>query len=135
MSAWIVSEDHIDALVCGAIVHNVPFDGKEVTAQNATEVGQALWEENHKSINHRYAHHGITPTPEYRFIGETTLKPEWLFKQAACYNYQTCEHPGYRESAAKRFVEDLTHAISEAMDVPVDMIRASREYDNGPWGI
>ena len=133
MSAWIVSADHIDALVCGAIVYGIPFDGEEVTAENASAVGQALWRENHKSVNHRYDLRDRTPA--FAFVGETTLRAISLFKQACCYNYQTCEHDGYERSAAKAFVDALKEACLRELGMTSDQAYESAGYDAAPWGI
>lgn len=133
MSSWIVSQDHIDALVCGAIVHGLSFDGEPVTPENATEVGQALWDENHRGVNYRYGRGKNTPT--YSFIGETRLNPINLFKQAGCYDYQSCDRPAYRKSAARRLVDDLQEACLAELGIPRDEAYNSREYDRAPWGI
>lgn len=133
MSAWIVSEDHIDALVCGAIRFGVPFDGEPVTPENATDVGQALWHENHKSVNYRYD--SREKTPVYRFVGETTLRPMSLFKQCRCYDYQTCEHDGYESSAAQRLMADLEAACLRELGMTDDQASSSKDWDAVPWGI
>jgi len=50
MSAWIVSQNHIALLVEACFKYKVvkPEDG------TPDDVGQMLWEENHRSINYRY---------------------------------------------------------------------------------
>ncbi len=85
MSAWIVEKGHIDCLVQAMIAEDI------VTMDRATDVGRVLWHENHLSIEARY---GDEPnTPEYTFRGiEAPLDDLIVWRQLACYSYQTCEH-------------------------------------------
>lgn len=122
MSAWIVSKAHIDVLVTGLVRSEV------VASEGLTpdQLGQALWEENHRSVNYRYGEH--TPTPEYRHEAHD-VPPVVLAKQVTCYQYQSCEHDGWMESPAKRWTDKLTLLLWARVD------QSSPEYDEAPWGI
>ena len=90
MSAFIVPKGQIDALVQSLIVEGV------ITPRRRNEVGQLLWHENHLSLQARY---GDEPnTPEYTAeIIEAPLDDLKVWRLLDCYDYQTCEHEGWRE--------------------------------------
>lgn len=152
VSAFIVSETHIRSLLDVAI--NGPSDchiairpgssaftgyftwhAPDTTAMfgarlerldvgNADRVGQMLWNENYASVNHRY---NEAEEPEVF----THLRPRHrltfaeAFKAINCYEYQSCEHPGWEGSNAKAFCDALTARL----------IYTLPGYDEAPWGI
>lgn len=132
MSAWIVAKPHIDALVQSLVVAGlVPLD-------QATETGQMLWKENHRSVNYRYGERRRTPS--YTFTGiEAPLDPVVMVKQCGCYSYQTCEHPGWDKSKAKRLIDALAVHLRATVDPPLryvpDWGYEDQRYDDAPWGI
>jgi hypothetical protein len=155
MSAWIVSKQHIDVLVRGALEqggfhhhvrwYNVLPDhpGKFATPEGegvilASQLGQMLWRENHKSVNCRYSENRRTPPYVYEEPSEflftkrdgwstpqTRVNPAVLAKQVHCYNYQTCEHSGYRSSKAHSLVLYLGYAVSSNVE----------GYEDTVWGV
>ena len=131
MSAWIVSKAHIDVLIGAALdegyggrFHWYTADGKahELSRENANEVGAMLWAENHRSVNARY--NESTPVPEYTFERRGTVSPGGVAKAVNCYEYQSCEHDGWRGSAAFEFCAALTG----------EMARKLPGYEDAPWG-
>ena len=146
MSAYIVSKAHIDAIVTFAVggtrrVGTVKRIGQDagqcayVSSSDYTpsQIGAALWAENHASVNYRYK--DITPVPAYVFRptchGSTCTKstrlltPLDIIKLCQSLKYQSCEHPGWEASFANDF---LNRVISSA-------IGALPGYDNAFWGI
>jgi hypothetical protein len=119
MSAFIVSKAHIDRIVSTA--NRWRYSDMRMSPD---DLGRMLWLENLKSVAYRYpddrdgdrpgpsgltddqiAHYRWTPTPE--------LTPVEALKAIRCYDYQSCEHPGYETSQARRFVQIFTEeAIS-----------------------
>src|SRR5437879_998359 len=105
MSAWIVGKDHIDLMVSAAL-RMVGWNPKYVNvAETADLLGQRLWEENHRSINHRYNEGEETPEYHWTPVAEldegAELRGEVLVQvvhNAHCYEYQSCEHPGWKDS-------------------------------------
>lgn len=156
MSAWIVSKAHIDVLVAGVLEqggfqHRGKFisvvgdddvyDG-EAECIDATELGELLWRENHKSINYRYGTRERTPSYVYRapekhqttsktwgstkYLDEQTrVDSGVLAKQVACYDYQTCEHQTYYRSRAYSVVCALSRALVSKVE----------GYEDAPWGV
>lgn len=151
MSAWIVSKAHIDALVGAAVTYDRGSGlryysneaGPDVTGMvhwdrsNANHLGRMLWGENLKSIVYRYPNDasGDRPGPNdftdddvdtYQFPrGADYREPIVVLKSIDCYEYQSCEHPEWRGSAAKQFCEALRRRL----------IGELPGYDDAPWGI
>lgn len=143
MSAFMVSKEHIDALVATAL-HGprdnskpggygqgrwfAPYFGDEPTAQqltiqNASELGDMLVKENLSSIHYRYPdtinNPENTPGPceaywmvDYVFPPQTkALSIVQCCKALACYEYQSCEHPEWRNSTAREFCNALRDSL------------------------
>ena len=154
MSAWIVSKEHIDALVSAALVvaqeNRSSFrwadaDGNhshELTytdTERATQVGKMLWAENLASINARYVDtidhpencpgpndfEGVSTVDKYRFTRTPRIPPVAILKAISCYEYQSCEHDEWKTSQALQFCESLTGS----------MIGLLPGYDEAPWGL
>ncbi len=116
MSAYIVSKAHIDAIVTFAVggtrrvgtVKRMAEDaghGKYVSSSDYTpsQIGAALWAENHASVDHRYTE--TTPAPAYVFRptghGSACSKPTRLLTPLDIINYAQCAvmHSGARIGA------------------------------------
>lgn len=148
MSAWIVDKLHIDYLVQAAMqrphLHPMRFGDTQVTYATADEVGRELWAENAMSVSYRYrnsrpmnagtfsnlpgpcdfdheslANYSLPSFPRVRF------DPVVALKAIDCYQYQSCEHPGWEGSAAHRFTQELRQF----------MVTLLPGYDEAPWGI
>ena len=146
MSAYIVSKAHIDGIVTFAVGGTRRVGTVKRMAEDAghcnyvsssdytpSQIGAALWAENHASVDYRYSE--TTPVPAYVFrpkcSGSTCTKttrlltPLDIIKLCQSLKYQSCEHPGWDASFAHDF---LNRVISAA-------IGALPGYDNAFWGI
>jgi hypothetical protein len=125
MSAWTVSAAHIDALINSALEHGVLESGPKAQLD---AVGQVLWAENYKSVNYRYDED--TPVPDYSFTGtEKPLDPVAVLTAAHSYAYQSCEHPGWESSLARRWVTKLIVALEADPRVPGPGARSDEGWD------
>lgn len=127
MSAYVVSKDHIDALITfwkyGEYNHK-PSDEADMT-------GQLLWEQNVKSVNFRYRESNHIPaeeTPAYQHEDKHThdgrrLTPVDIIKLVQCWQYQSCED--HEQSTA-------WGVSCRILDMAIDKLDG---YDNAPWGI
>ncbi|MEA5456723.1 hypothetical protein SPF06_18525 [Sinomonas sp. JGH33] len=151
MSAWIVSQDHIDLMVTVAL-RIAEFNPRYVDVAAAGDaLGTDLWEENHRSVNHRYSE--STPTPAYSWTpvadveGGAPLVGAHLvqiLKAVHCYDYQTCEHPEWTSSKAfyvSRTIEQWAERQLGAMDWPEDEATVFPDHpprwrgmDDAAWG-
>lgn len=146
MSAWIVSKAHIDALVQSMIVERV------ISPADANDVGRELWRENLRSVAYRYPNDGDGERPGpidfrdshvegYRFAGiEAPLDELCIWKQTACYDYESCEHPDYLLSEACNHVSRLADRIAARHGLNRDewdraLPKDATGHDPYPWGL
>lgn len=108
--------------------------------ERASEVGMMLWAENLASINYRYPdteedHESIPGPADFRpdhvisyahkSVNLAGVDPAALLKVISCYDYQSCEHPGWRKSEAYAFCQALQAKL-------IDQLPG---YNAAPWGI
>lgn len=137
MSAYIVNREHIAYLIEAALSRAIIKDHGSMdwylddenerfgykrfqlpmgNYDRATEVGQMLWDENIKSVSYRYDDCQLDNLPGP--VGETfvfefchdwrrQITPVQVLKACNGYIYQSCEHPGWKTSEAKAFIDSL----------------------------
>lgn len=139
MSAWVVSDEHINVLLWAGMRSrpNIPLvwyfgnptQRGSLDYDTADEVGQMLRNVNIDSVNHRYngPEPGTGVYPEYRYRQPLCMSwtPVEVLKAIECYEYQTCEIPGWHDSEAYAFCRELRFR----------MIAALPGYDTAPWVI
>jgi hypothetical protein len=140
MSAWIVSKAHIDLLVLAGTPHGPDKlhyqDGDkwvEARPENRDEIGQMLVMECVASVSYRYPQDSVEagelPGPVEPYYVEpytyttrhTVLEPGEVLQLIACYEYQSCEHPGWESSAAADYCRQLFR-------------KTAMTFATGPWG-
>lgn len=108
MSAWTVSNAHIDVMVNAAAEYNL------LSGKDPQTVGQMLWRENYRSVNARYGER--TRTPHYVLsTTEAPLLPAAVVAAVRCYSYQSCEHAGWQASTARKLSDALVAAAESRM--------------------
>lgn len=147
MSAWIVSRTHIDLLVTagldlpgrdthgGILSWYVDGNRHTLTTSNADEIGQMVWAENVASVSHRYPDDGPGDLPgpngfhaaDVLLYSHTWVRgiidPTVVLRAIDCYEYQSCEHPGWKASRARAFCVALQEAAVGQLP----------GYDQAPW--
>src|SRR5262245_14347801 len=154
MSAYMVDRNHIRYLVeaarcrrlngdgtlywfhCGVAYLLDSNKGTDCVNRPPAAVGQMLWDENRTSIEARYPDtredfsNATGPCDEsfvydrHELLSREPFDPVQVLKSCACYEYQACEHDGWKDSEAHAFIEALRdHAIA-----------ALPGYDNAIWG-
>lgn len=103
--------------------------------ERAAEVANMLWQENIKSVSHRYPNESSATLPG-PIGGSFVIEPHHIkpyrvrvevvqvLKACHCYAYQSCEHDGWKTSDAKAFIDALE---SQA-------VRKLPGYDEAEWG-
>lgn len=83
--------------------------GRELTEETAGRVGAMLWAENVRSVNHRYDEGDWEPVYPGLPRGwrAVNVDPAKVLSVISCYEYQSCEHPEWRESEAFAYVGAL----------------------------
>ena len=130
MSAWTVNKKMIDVLMTEAIRARDPIyftasDGEsyKIDRDNVNEIGQALWNANYKSVNHRY--NEDTKAPQYKYeMDSYHRKAVDVIKSCKCFDYQTCEFPEWEETVEKDILERIMHKA----------INRLPGYEEAPWG-
>lgn len=128
MSAYVVNQNHISAIVRWACRNNVSVyysnPTRSLKAGQEQEMAEILLAENVKSVNYRY---NETAEPEAIVYDAfaTILKPVEVIKACQCLEYQSCEHDGWDDSVAKKILDTITDAA----------IRNLPGYDAAPWEI
>lgn len=127
MSAHLCSSDHISTMV------------KIVTSLNALDVlPEALFDTllngNLNSLEYRYPGSTLkdwtTAEPTYNDTVPVPESAAW-YKIASYYDYQACEHPGYKESEAFKLVT----LLQEQAKFLNPALTADQLHDIGSWGI
>jgi hypothetical protein len=115
MSAFTVGQDHIDLLVTAMVLTMDNIPNEHGTSVTAAHLGQTLLAENYASVNYRYEEQTTVPVYEFNPVMELMppRKPtpwHWVqaYKAFSCYEYQSCEHPGWKDSTAKLWVDRMT---------------------------
>ena len=140
MSAFEVSEAHIDALVEARSWIEYTFTPRPLREMSDDEIGQMLRLENIRSLHYRYPAH-VQPTDKarcaaYRFkrsrliaalggVDDRAVNCVKLIKAIHCYEYQSCEHPEWEGSAAHAYCKDILARLVEYLP----------GYADAPWGI
>ena len=139
MSAWIVSDRHIDHLVA-ATIH------AELAAMPPDEIGRMLWRENLASVAALYPgdKDGDRPGPldfrdkdadEYVWQEPKAIPAGQLKAAIGSYRYQSCEHPEWDESAAKALTDKILGGFkdvemeADGWDVPSRAAEADAELE------
>ena len=130
MSAYIVDKRHIDYLVAAALYYGekrrgpLMFGKVPITKDNADFVGQRLWEENFKSVNHRYTENTLVEEYVFQRWNTEKITPAQVVMSVHCYEYQSCEHEGWETSHAAEFCNRLIRV----------MARCLPETEKAEWG-
>jgi hypothetical protein len=130
MSAWVVSRDHIVFMVKS---HNRLNRFDRLNPEKMAALGNMLWQENIKSVQCRYPDCVDNPKNMPGPIGENfkllpedflqfgSVKPKelgelvQLAKSISCYEYQSCEHAGWKDSEAHTFCAEMKESILLAL--------------------
>lgn len=142
MSAFVVNDDHIRALVAAGLQFKSYPDDKMrfwageypgedkvtlLTRDSADQIANMLLAENYRSVNHRYEEDDAPPTLTTVWTAYLArpLDPVVILKAIDCYEYQACEHDEWNSSLAYAFCEALRRRI----------IGCLPGYEAAPWGV
>ena len=121
MSAYIVNRETIHAIVKGFELYNAEFKAENYQKPiqiiiNMKElrdgIGQALLNQNYKSVNYRYSDDMPTPTYTYK---DVKINEGILYGCIECYIYQACETRDFFESDLYRSLLRLKDRMLESM--------------------
>lgn len=117
MSAFIVSHDHIDAIVTWAACNGVSVwdaaSGRRHDVKgNEQAIGLCLLYENYRSVAYRYGESlDQDYLDRYRWrVFTAPLSAVQALKAVDCLVYQSCEHDEWDASMAYRILTEIRHA-------------------------
>lgn len=127
MSAFIVGREHIWAIVESWAGVVATYGRSRPDWDVLAETGQMLWDECKRSVKYRYSERddGLLPGPigcDFKYgTHEIDMdKPNYtvpqILKACHCLEYQSCEHPGWEDSNAKKFLDELCSSLSRRVD-------------------
>ena len=125
MSAFLCSDYHLSALAYYATRgarHALHTDGHYWN--DPADVFRELRAENVKSVAYRYREDAES-MGEGQLAGHIDIAPLVAIKACHCLAYQSCEHPEWEGSRAKKLL-DLIETTA---------IRELPGYDAAPWGL
>ena len=121
MSAYIVSDFHINALVTYGVQQKAQYWlAKErrwvyFNEETAPAIAAMLHSENVRSVNSRYSERARRTGFVYRSVPIYYLRPEDIIKACDCLDYQSCEHKGWLRSNAKMALVAIRESAIDAM--------------------
>ena len=116
---------------------------RQLRPDTADAVGEMLLVQNERSYDHRHAGQHPTARLAYRFTERgrwakvegrvdagwlmrgVRLEPVAALKALSCYEYQSCEDPGWQGSEARAFCDSLRRCL----------IAALPGYEAAPWDL
>jgi hypothetical protein len=132
VSAFVLGKVHIDAMLTAALDagrgglywYTESGGGKHVTVENVDELGSMLVRENVASVIHRYDDTALHELPGmrqeilatartsiYRFERTQGFGTGQMMAAITCYEYQSCEHDGWKTSDAAAFCRYLREEL------------------------
>tara|TARA_Y100000310_G_scaffold341651_1_gene441507 strand:+ start:538 stop:927 length:390 start_codon:yes stop_codon:yes gene_type:complete len=122
-------------------IENGNYDRAQIGCSDdarALEVGQMLWSENVASVEKRYPDSDDLPSTidedPYQYTTHVgnfgvfrypAITPEQVLAACDCYEYQSCEHPGWSASEACAFINALRSRAWHALP----------GYEKAQWSI
>lgn len=141
MSAFLVTDAHIDALLTAGLAYTSPDSPlswpvpsttppreERLTTETANRVGAMLLAANEHGVNAFFGTDKQTARTEhyrfYRLPGDPS--PLIVFKAISCLEYQSCDAPDWRLSEAYMFYAELRYLAANRIP----------GFDDAPgWGI
>lgn len=122
MSAFIVSDNHIDVIMTFAVLKHASYywaEKKErvyITAENASEVGQKLVNENYRSVNYRYRGEFGSPI-KYKFkrVRPDNYSAVDVLKAIDSLDYQSCETDDWQDTEARAILDGIQSRMINAL--------------------
>lgn len=113
MSAFVVPDEHVNALADAVVRLDVRLGD---VPKNRTDVGRLLMAQNVKSVNYRYEEETAEGSG-YKYLSpKRRYSPVELLKAIDCYEYQSCEDPGWETSEAYAICQNLRKALCSRLN-------------------
>lgn len=113
MSAYIVSDYHINAIVTWAVFNDVAVwqprrrCWMQIDLSTAQHFAATLYSENVRSVNARYGERTKRTGFTYKPVPINHLTAADIIKACDCLDYQSCETETWRNTEAHRILERI----------------------------
>ena len=124
MSAFLCSETHLSTLAFELACRDLADNDNDVRVTER-DILKSLLRTNLDSLKARYPDSDDSDDLGYKFNPEKGLPPIQVYKLAACYEYQSCEHEGWESSQEKKWMESLKASA----------IERSPDYQAAEWSL
>lgn len=120
MSAFIVSDYHINALVSYGVMKSAQFYTKNVgweyfNEDTAQVMAALLYRANVCSVNFRYGERTRTTGFRYQRVNVLSIRPADIVKACDCLDYQSCEIGTWERSRARRALQAIREEAIRAL--------------------
>ena len=121
MSAFLVNNTHINAIVTFAVKQNI------IVKEEAQRVGEMLLRANIRSLKARYG--DVIKLKELKYTYEhTPTSDAQVLKCISCLDYQSCEYDAWHRSNARKFLKELSSTYTLS-----NVSKDSTEYNKAMW--
>ncbi len=123
MSAFIVTKEHVVT-----VAYYYHKNDRNLSMDDVLNTAKVLYKENIKSVNYRY--NEKTRLPKLDDVEpKTNFGVYDVIKLIHCLDYQSCEHPDYYKSPAKKILDTLLLNMFE------NTLKDNANYDRAKWTI
>lgn len=113
MSAFIVSDRHINYILSWVADHNGKYTNSKGRVLSLDEIGGILRKENYRSVNFRYDTNKRPGEPfVYAYVGPTDTMQ--AYANCHCLDYQSNEGPKWEKSTACKLLKQITLYIADS---------------------
>ena len=108
MSAYLVSKQQIDYILTATPEPSIwsPSRGEDGEYLGLDRIGDALWQENQRSVNYRYSENDVVPGYVYQRTQEP-VSPVQALKFINNLRSQSCETPDWEHTEAAALLDEL----------------------------
>ncbi len=125
MSAWMVSDAQISAVISTALKMNL------ISVKDIKRIGQNIVNANVKSLVTRYGKSEEQNKHKFGYIVTKQICKEQGYKYARCIAYQCCEYSTWKNSKAYMFIDSLCKAIEADLGKTYDQL--ADEWSEFNW--
>jgi hypothetical protein len=121
MSAFIVSDYHINTLVSYGVMKSAQFwNAKErrweyFNEDTAQVMAALLYRANVCSVNRRYGERTRTTGFQYKRVNVLSIQPADIVKACDCLDYQSCETKTWENSRARKALQAIRESAIQAL--------------------
>lgn len=119
MSVFVLTDYEFSQIVKFCTIHKF-YSPEGIREENGMisyrAIGDILKQENVKSVNYLHRENNVLPFNYEDIPQKDILTPVQLFGLLDCLEYQSCEHPGFKDSQAFAIINRLRKLAGTLLD-------------------